>query len=74
MGLASHFAVPAAAIRSIFQSDAPLQPARGFAKTLDQGLGAVQGLQPSLDVAKPRQIGLVGFLAQGGFRILQFPK
>ena len=51
MGLASHFAVPAAAVRSIFYSDAPLEPARGLAKALDQGLGAVDFGQPRLDIA-----------------------
>jgi len=54
--------------------DAALEPARRFPKTLDQGLGAVHFSQPGLDVTQPRQIGLAGILAQGRFRIVQFPK
>ena len=74
MGLASHFAVPDPAVRSIFQSEAPLEPARRLAEPLDQGLGAVDFRKPGLDVAQPRQIGLACLSAQGQLGILQFPK
>ena len=74
MGLASLFAGLASAVRSIFSSDALPEPARKFAKTLDQGLGAVQRLQPGAHVLQPRQIGLAGLLAQSQLGILLFPK
>ena len=74
MGLASLFAVPAAAVRIIFQSDAPLRPSGRIAETLNQGLGPVDFLQPGLDIAQPRQIGLAGLVAERLLGILQFPK
>ena len=64
MGLASLFAALANAVRSIFSSDALPEPARKLAKTLDQGFGAVQRLQPGADVLQPHQIGLAGLLAK----------
>jgi hypothetical protein len=74
MDLASHFAVPDPAFRSIFLSDASLEPARLFPKTLDQGLCAVGFCHPGLDIPQPRQIRLAGIIAQSQLGILQFPK
>ena len=55
-------------------SDAFAEPARQFAKTLNQGIGAVEGVQPGADILQPCQIGLGGLLAQGQFGILLLPK
>ena len=74
MDLASLFAGPAAAVRIIFYQTLVAEPARQFAKTLNQGLGSVDLLQPGRDIAQPCQIGLAGLLAEGQFGILQFPK
>lgn len=73
-GLASHFAVPAAAVRMIFVSDALLETPGRLAETLDQGLGAVHFRDPALHVAQPRHIRLAGLLAQSQLGIFQFPK
>ena len=74
MDLASHFVVQTSAIRMIFQSNAALEPAGKLAKTLDQGLGAIDFRHPGLDVTQPRQIRLARLLAQRQFGILQFSK
>ena len=75
MGLASLLTGAAAAVRIIFSSDAAAPgPARKLPKTLDQGLGSVQRLQPGADVLQPCQIGLARLLAQGQLGILLFPK
>ena len=74
MGLASLFTVPAPAVRIKISSHAALEPARRFAKTLDQGFGTVHFGQAGLDVAQPRQIGLAGLLSQSQLGVLQFPK
>ena len=74
MGLASLFAVPGAPIRSIFLSNGLPGTARGVAKTLDQGLGAVHFRKPGLNIAEPGIVGLAGYFAQSLFGILQFPK
>ena len=75
MDLASLFAGPAAAIRiNFFISHAFLEPARKLAKTLDLGLGAVELLQPSVDVLQPRHVGVAGFLTQGQLGVLLLPK
>ncbi|KAH1685173.1 hypothetical protein KXX24_008069 [Aspergillus fumigatus] len=57
----------------ILSSHALLEPARQLAKTLDQGLGAVDFGHPGLDVAEPSEIGLARLLAQGKLGVLQFP-
>jgi hypothetical protein len=46
MGLASLLTAPAAAVRMNFSSDAFSEPARKFAKTLDQGVGAAISIIP----------------------------
>ncbi len=74
MDLASHFVVPANAIRMIFQSNAALEPAGKLAKALDQGLGTVHFGHPRLDVPQPGEIRLACLIAQGRLRISQFPK
>ena len=74
MGLASLFTVPAAAVRIILRSNAPMEPAGQFAKTLDLGLGTIKGFQPGAHVLQPHHIGLNGLLAQGQFGVLLFPK
>ena len=58
----------------ILSSHALLEPARQLAKTLDQGLGAIDLGQPSLHVTKPRHIGLAGILPQGQLGVLQLSK
>ena len=70
MDLASHFVIPANAVRMIFQSNAALEPAGKLTEALDQGLGAVHFGHPRLDVPQPSQIGLAGLVAQGCLGIL----
>ena len=74
MGLASLLTAPAAAVRMNFLSDAFSEPARKFAKTLDQGIGAIQRLQPGTDIPQPTHIGLTGVLAQRQLGILLLSK
>ena len=74
MDLASHFVVPANAVRMIFQSNAALEPAGKLAETLNQGLGAVHLSHSRLDIPQPGQIRLACLIAQGSLRIFQFPK
>jgi hypothetical protein len=74
MDLASLFAGTAAAVRIIFLSHALPEPARKLAKTLDQGLRAVERLQPEAHVLQPCQIGFIGLIAQCQFGILLLPK
>ena len=54
--------------------DTALEPARKLAKTLNQGFGAVDGLDPGLDIPEPGQVCLARLLTQGQLRILQFSK
>ena len=74
MGLASYFAAPDPAIRIIFQSNGPLQPARGQPEPLDQGFGSVGFLQPGLDIAQPGVIRLARIASKGRFRVFLLPK
>ena len=64
MDLASLLTGAAAAVRIILLSDAFAEPARQLAKTLNQGIGAVEEVQPGTHILQPCQIGLVGLLAQ----------
>ena len=64
MDLASLFAGTAAAVRIIFLSHTLPEPARKLAKTLDQGLRAVERLQPGAHVLQPRHVGVRGFITQ----------
>ena len=64
MDLASLFPGTAAAVRSIFLSHTLPEPARKLAKTLDQGLRAVERLKPGADVLQPRHVGISRFITQ----------
>jgi hypothetical protein len=74
MGLASLFAVCPGTIRSKIALLPALEPPRGLAEPLDQGLDPVHLGQPTFDVVEPTIVGVVRLGAQSKLSVFKFSK